>query len=378
MASITLDRIDVGRGEVRYSLSADSDASSRLWDCRELVISSSAPFPTDEADLASVFFLALAPLGWITGVHFHSRYPLASSARDSLNDVGAFVSQRYGWSSTDPFAAIRCTTGARTQPRRSALMFSGGVDSLSALCQLRGNVGVLLHLSNFDYESCLLTPAQRAAGPALAALTAEREGLDLVHVETNLAGLIRHADLDQWFPGRCTFWYGLQHVNHIAVAGAVLGESFAAIHVAGSVDEQHERYGSWASSPLLINRYRVGSPLRVFEHGVMRLRKIEYLLDHDPESLARLRVCYTSGNGTCETCGKCMWTALMIVASGGSLSQTPFPPGIRSSLRAVLDDEIRGGTHRIPMFEQSLSGRVTSGTRYERLRQLRARVSLGA
>jgi hypothetical protein len=101
-----------------------------------------------------------------------------------------------------------------------------------------------------------------------------------------------------------------------------------------------------------------------------RQRKVEQLLDSCPELLSNLRVCYSSGNGTCSEFRKCQATALMIVSAGGSLRITSFPPDMVPNLIAKVKElkELPAVGHG--SFNQALTGRALLGSRDERWRQL--------
>jgi hypothetical protein len=249
-------------------------------------------------------------------------------------------------------------------------MFSGGVDSLSALIYVGSKVDTLIHLVNFDRLLSEISSHQHQCDLSDMKALAKENGKRLVTVETNIADILRHGELDRYFPEMCSFWYGLQHVNHVAAAASVLSE-YEWIYLSGSFDKWHERVGSCAARSQFIERYTPHAGLQLVQEYMLRQKKIELILDRYPALLSRLRVCYESGNRTCARCEKCLGTAMMIVAGGGNLANTSFAPEVVPVLRTRLQGLVDAPVGRSLLTEQALNGRRLSGTRLERFRKLK-------
>jgi hypothetical protein len=261
-------------------------------------------------------------------------------------------------------------------------MWSGGVDSSYALARLTSrdapeareslasDIDWLVHLSNFENLDSRTSEGQRAAALAATRRTADEHGLGWMHLRTNLAGIFKHNRFDDRFPPECSFWLGLMHLHHLATALVAVRPLLAGTLVAGGFSELHHRVGSCTASSAFVDLYRYPSPLQLIDEFEPRQRKVEYLVDRAPEMLRSLRVCYTSGDGTCASCRKCQATALMIVTAGGSLAATSFPPEIVANLLAKIEEIMDLPPEQHRFFNQALEGRRLHGSRGERWHQL--------
>jgi hypothetical protein len=346
------------------------DLASSLWGERLLRISvEGAPIHTSPTSLSSVFCLAMAPLCWVHGATIESSFGLSDEMRLGLDLVGRFVSDFYGWPRRHPFDAIRITPSRRVKRRSNSLLFSGGVDSLSAAILLNESITQFVNLRNFDVQSTSLSQEQSEASRARLRVLAHYFKKPLLVVETNLADVVRHSKLDAHFPAGCTFWYGLQHVNHAAAAVAAVDVPWAKIFLAGSFRKLHDRVHSCAASSRFVNRYVWGPQLHLVEEFVERQRKVEFIIDSAPDVLRFLRVCYSSGDDACCSCDKCLGTALMIVAGGGDLRRTSLKECAGLPLRSFVRHHLNQGPNHI-MVDHALLGRCLSGPRSQRARTL--------
>jgi len=363
---ILLDKITCTDTSLCFYFDYSDDLKPYLWGEKTLTITSTYPLKRDESALAGVFCLALAPLGWILGAQFESGYAIDNEVLSCINRIGSILSKNYSWKPTAPFIWMRSTTNNHTAKAVQALFFSGGVDSLASLYRLKNRITCILHLTNFDYENVLLQQSQKELSLINARMYASQMKLDLIHCETNLSSVINHCALDKWFPRDCSFWLGLQHVNHMAVVMNAIDASFSPLYVSGSLDPLHKKIGSCASSSSFINSYMMDSRLEVFDENVSRQKKVEFLIDTAPRVFKNLRVCYTSGDAVCSDCAKCQGTALMIIAGGGHLADTNFPHSIREKLMVTLAKASLVPPDRNMLIMQSLTGRMLKGTQKER------------
>jgi hypothetical protein len=373
---IELLALERSRHTVRYAFGCTPDLEPLLWDNRVLELSCSEGVRGEPELLAAAFLFAFAPVGWMFGAEILSPIPVCGAALTTLKRVGLFVQRHYKWRRYDPFARTAVAADLHWPRHQRGLMFSGGVDSCAALVGMDGEgeapVDWLIHLSNFENLDSRTTPRQRAMALAALQAIADRRGLGLMHLRTNLAEVFKHNRFDDRFPGDCSFWLGLQHVHHIATALAVVRPLLAGVSLAGGFSELLQRVGSCAASAAYVGKYAFPAPLRLLHERVRRQQKVERLIDQAPDLLRTLRVCYTSGNGTCADCRKCQATALMILAGGGRLTDASFPQPMASRLLAQVAAVRREPEARHRFFFQALAGRALGGTRDDRWDHLTA------
>lgn len=372
---LELLRIEHAGETLRFDFDCDDLAARYLWDRRSLEIGASGGVTDCPLRAVELFLLAFAPLAWCLGTTIRSRYPVARHTLGALHAIGARVANAYGWPVRENAFDVPVVDAERTRAEGCALFLSGGVDSLSAALAVRARLTSVVYVAEFDY---LTTPGTRS--PCIEAAENARRiggelGVEFVQVRTTIAHVIRHGALDGCFPGRCSFWLGLQHVNHLALAANAPRRPPAVAYVAGSVQDFHLAYGSRSADPAFVAAYVLTARIELIEAHVARQRKVEKLLDEAPDWVERVRVCYSSGGGACADCAKCQGTALMIFAAGGTIERTPFPPRIVRELARRIDEAQRFPQTRNLQLDIALTGRALAGTRSERLEQLMARVT---
>lgn len=372
MAAPQVEILELGgnRHNGYCEFSCAEELSSLLWDNRVLTLFCSEGVRWEPDTLAAAALFALAPLGWTQGAEISCPVPVPEEAVRCLDEVGTFLAGFYGWPASAPFRNVP-TRPARSFPRNHrALMFSGGIDSARALVELEPELDWLVHVSNFENLDSRMTPEQRDAALATTRQVAHERGLGWMHLRTNIPSLFKHNRFDDKFPPECSFWLGLEHVQHIATALVAVQPLLARVFLAGGFSELHRWAGSCAGSAAFVDRYTFPAPLQLVHELEMRQPKVEYLIDRAPGLLRTLRVCYSSGDGTCGECRKCQATALMILSGGGSLRDTSFPPRIVENLIEKVKELSALPPEGQGFFNQSLEGRALSGSREERWAQL--------
>jgi hypothetical protein len=264
-------------------------------------------------------------------------------------------------------------------------MYSGGVDSAAALLTLTGpapqggapaaasrpGLDWLIHLSNFDCLDEDTSEARRSEALASTTRIAHDRGIGWMHLRTNIADVLKHSALDGHFPGSCSFWLGLQHVHHMSVAASVVRPLLSTIYVAGGFNDIVTSYGSCAASSAFVNLYSYPAAFSLIHEYEPRVWKTAQLIDFAPELLQSLRICFSSGGAaTCTACRKCQTTALMLLAAGGSLRGTTFPPGLEDALIERILEIRHLPVSDYAYFNQALDGRALHGDRQERWNQL--------
>jgi hypothetical protein len=368
--AIVLRDVEFDPDAVHFHFTCGRELEWLLWDNRILSIYCSEGIRPDPALLGAAFVLAFAPLGWTFQAEIVSSLGIPARALESFAEVGEVLRQHYKWPRHDPFRGVRVAETWKFPRHHRGLMFSGGVDSAMALLELRDQVDWLIHVSNFENLDSRISERHRIAALENTRAAATERGLGWMHLWTNLASVFKHNRFDEKFPPECSFWLGLQHVNHIASALVVIRPLLANIWLAGGFSELHAWAGSCAASSKFVNRYSFPAPLVLCHERQTRQWKIEQLLDRDNELLRNLRVCYSGGNGTCPDCRKCQGTALMIVSAGGLLRNTSFPAAVVPNLIARVNElkELPAAGHGF--FNEALTGRALQGSRGERWKQL--------
>lgn len=369
---VRLVEIGWDRHTAYCNFEVDPPFAHLFWDERVLTLSCSEGVRLDPEILVAGFVIAVAPVGWTFGARIScGPLPIPQPALDCLQRIGAYLRRHYGWPDHEPFRDVIARPARWDHPRsHRALLWSGGVDSSYALMSAGQEIDWLIHLSNFENLESRMSEEQREAELAMTRRAADERGLGWMHLRTNIPSIFKHNRFDEKFPPECSFWLGLEHVHHLASALSVVRPLLAEVWVSGGYNELVRRVGSCAADAVFVNLYDWPTPLRLVDELVPRQRKIEALLDRAPDLLRTLRVCYSSGDDTCADCNKCQTTALMIVAAGGSLSSTSFPPAMGARLLARIAEVRDAGPDEHRSFQQALEGRCLSGGREERWGQL--------
>jgi hypothetical protein len=367
---VALRDIECKFDSVRFRFAVDGPAERMFWANRELVIYCSEGVTSDLSELLGTFVIAMAPVSWIGAgrVVVDSQIPL--DIKTMLCRMGDVLAKHYRWEARETLAEIPSTVVDRYPAPHSGLMFSGGIDSSAAMLALGDAIDWLVHLSNFENLDVQMTRRQREVGPRITQEIAHRRGLGWVHLRTNIASIFRHGRFDHAFPEGCSFWLGLEHVHHIVTALSALRLKLGRVYLAGGLNELTTAVGSIAANADFVDSYDAPVQLTMVDELVTRQHKVERLLDHGPELLRTLRVCYSSGNSTCASCLKCRATAMMILSGGGRLAETNFPDGIHRAIDDVIAELSKIGPEGHGLFNHSLNGRRLSGSRAERWSQL--------
>lgn len=372
-AVVRLEALERDARQAYLPFTCDASLDPLLWESRTLSLYCSEGVASDPAQLAAAFCLGMAPLAWTRGARLELTFPILQRVARSLDSLGAMLAEHYGWTPIGVTAGMRVVRDTRPVGLHRGLMFSGGIDSAAALIELGDRVDWLIHLSNFENLESQMTGRQLADELATTRAVADARGLGWIHLRTNLPAIFKHNRFDGHFPPDCSFWLGLEHVQHIATALAAMRPRLERVYLAGGFGELLRRVGSCAASATFVNRYAVPMPLSLVDEHTSRQRKVERIIDRGPDLLRSLRVCYSSGGQpTCADCLKCQATTLMVLSGGGSLEDTPFPPEILDRLVHRIDELSKVGPEGHAFFNETLTGRLLRGSRERRWRDLRA------
>lgn len=216
----------------------------------------------------------------------------------------------------------RSSLRTRRMPGRAGFFFSGGIDSLAALCLNRLNFplehpgsikdGLLIYGQNIESDNRYETFKQALH---VFSEVAQDSGITLIPVYTNIRGL----DEDKEF-------FAKQF--HGAILSAV-AHAFAArlnmITIASSYDIPN-LYPGWGSHPLLDPNYS-SSDMRILHAGIAlsRFEKTKLIADWEV-SLQNIKVCNPNWPGlNCGECEKCLRTMLALLALGVLEQCNAFP-----------------------------------------------------
>lgn len=258
----------------------------------------------------------------------------------------------------------------------SAMLLSGGVDSMALLCRLRrwfppGHGRALtaaILVEGFDIN----LPGGEAQGDFFARVrdrlrpVCEARGLRLWEVRTNL----RDPALA---PGS---WPDL----HFGLAGAAVGHALThrirELHIAGGLAAAD--LFPHGSHPL-VEPFASGGALRV-EHHLVDLGRLDRvrMLAGEPDLLAALRVCWVGirndGPLNCGVCHKCVMTRLECFVADIPASAIPFSgaePTVLEVRRAI-----RENTPHSISFLRELTGPLAERGRPDLAREVRRKIRL--
>ncbi|MDQ8162851.1 MAG: hypothetical protein P3C10_09750 [Gemmatimonadota bacterium] len=231
---------------------------------------------------------------------------LSERLRSQLPYVADIVREWWGWQGALPVEPVGtpAPTGGFLAPalRRSALLFSGGVDSFFSL--LRGPVApdALVFVDGFDVS--LHDVARRDAACALVRRVADTVGVRTIRVTTNVRTHPLFASLS---------WEQTHGGALAAIGHALRGEiSHIIVSSTPSFREIATRWGSHVRLDTLWSSEHLG----VLHVGATH-RRSEKLVAIAGEPLVRehLRVCWEHrGTGlNCGVCEKCLRTQLLLL-----------------------------------------------------------------
>jgi len=195
-----------------------------------------------------------------------------------------------------------------------ACCFSRGVDSMYSATRPRRSGDELTQLVYCDGFDPSYGPASAPARIEAAQAAADLIGLPLLVARTNFTELIDHVvDFDDAFGPA------------LAMIGLSLAGGFGRLTIPSSRD-----YGGLipvGSHPLLDEHW--SSDGVAIEHDSVALDrpgKVRWLVDHRPDLLPWLYVCYEQDTATnCGRCAKCIFTAVLLEIADGLERSGSFP-----------------------------------------------------
>ena len=253
-----------------------------------------------------------------------------------------------------PPPTIECDHGYRIPGTRSALFFSGGVDSLAMIGGLtarrppghpdRPSAAIVADYQDVGGIGRGETDARFARSLAAGRDICASVGLDVIAIRSNLCTLM--PDM--------RFWMYRYHGAFLASMAHFLGRDFRLCYIASSYPATHLQ--PWGSHPQLDPFYS-SQHVRISHDGIelSRLQKIEALRDW-PEALDGMYVCTsnTSNGANCGKCEKCVRTRVHLLVAG-VLGEADAFPGADVGAGEIRAVRLRSDYARI-CFEEALPG----------------------
>jgi hypothetical protein len=218
--------------------------------------------------------------------------------------------------------AIGCHTGKTMRAEKTALFFSGGVDSFFSLLRYDQRIDTLVTVHGFDIN---LQDATRIAAlkSSLSRIAAET-GKESIIIRTNVR---EHPEF-----GKAPW-----QRSHGGVLGAVshlVSDSVGRILISSSYANVNER--PWGSHPKTDPLWSCDG-LQIVHFGA-EFERIEKLLSiaHEPLVRQHLRVCWEnlSSEGNCSRCEQCLRNRL-VLADCGELANYPVFEGPEFLVRQI-------------------------------------------
>lgn len=257
--------------------------------------------PASEA-FGSAFLISAASRGRALSLES----PVSGKWVEGAAEILGFAERWWGYRASPPSAVTRADLSIRRPGRadRTALCFSGGVDSFYSLLHRPGGVDLIVAGHGFDIPLADAVRMGRFAS-SIRAIGASL-GIESAIVRTNLR---EHPDF------ACASWERT-HGGALAAVGHLLGDVASRLVVSSSAARADERpWGShWQTDPL----WSTGR--LTVEHFGDSIRRSEKLAAIAAEPLVQqhLRVCWANADDrlNCSRCEKCIRTEVGLATHG--------------------------------------------------------------
>jgi hypothetical protein len=231
---------------------------------------------------------------------------------------------------------------------RSALLFSGGVDSVASFVNHESERPLLVSVWGADIGLHQSRDWQRVA--AANRVFAHEHGLDIAFITTNFRTFFNHDELRSRFLPSFPNWYsGIQQGLGLATLCAPLSHTHQVRRLLIPSTHTSDWNRPWGSHPTIENlvRWETTAVRHDGDHLTrqMKLRLLaEYIRNREPR--LRLRVCWGRGEN-CSSCVKCCLTMIGLLLEG----LDPAEHGFRFDAGTLRDirRQLEGG--RMPLSE---------------------------
>jgi hypothetical protein len=322
----------------------------------------------EEAVLRVPFLLNIAPVVWLSGLQLRTD-AIDATLHASLNRLRDLFRTEYPgirWQGNlVPDRVERHDPNAAASASRPALLFSGGLDSVTSLYRHLAEQPLLITVHGADVRPEDTTSWKALSG--LAAGYAREHNLESVLVQSNVVDFLNQQRLSTIAGAEVNWWGNVQH--GMGLAGLALpvchAHGCATVLMASSLWEAAEKMAPvhWGSSSAIAERIRFRSLTVQDDYPVPRQEKLEYLkrLEDGHGARPRLRVCYKSREGiNCGRCEKCLRTVTgMLIAGIRMLDPYGFPETATQyarRLRALFESgSVRMGSYNVCVWNDMKS-----------------------
>lgn len=290
-----------------------------------------------EETLAVPFILNIAPVVWLSGrqLHIATMDETLSQALVRLRSCFRDYFPEVAWEGEIiPNKIVSHRPIATSTVSRPALLFSGGLDSVTSLYRHLSEKPLLISIHGADIQ--LRDYVSWKVFSDLAYRYGKENGLQNEFVRSNMLDFLNQHLLGKMANTEISWWGNIQHGMSLAGLAFPVCDfhNCPTLLIASSLwkEPQGEPLVRWASAPEVIDLIRYRSMTAQDDNQVSRQEKIEYLkcLGQEKSIYPRLRVCFKSKVSiNCGHCEKCLRTvAGMLIAGIENLALYSFPEPI--------------------------------------------------
>jgi len=291
----------------------------------------------------------LVPIAWVLGATLH--VPVIDEAFLEALPVIRRSFQRLhptiDW--TGDVRAETIATETANPGHRTALLFSGGVDSLASYVSHRQENPLLVSVWGADIG--LSQPEKWEQVSNANGSFARTRGTDISFIATNFRTFFRHGKLRADFLASFPNWYsGAQQGLGLVTLCAPLSHTHGVRKVLIS-STQPDRTLPWGSHPNIENNVRWGATVVSHDGAPLsRQAKMEIVAEHirrgDPK--LPIRACWGQA-ANCSNCVKCWLTMIGLLLEGLDANQHGFhlDAATLAKIRRILE------TGRMPLSEHA-------------------------
>lgn len=313
-----------------------------------------------EETLTVPFILNIAPVVWLSGrrLHITSMDETLSQALVRLRNWFRNHFPEMQWEGEIvPDNIVSSHPMAPVPTIRPALLFSGGLDSVTSLYRHISETPLLISVHGADIQ--LRDYLSWKVLSDLACRYGEENGLQNVFVRSNILDFLNQHLLGKIAKTEISWWGNIQHGMGLAGLAFPVCDFHRCptLLIASSLwkETQDESPVRWGTAPEAIDLIRYRSMKVQDDYQVSRQEKMEYLkrLGQEMSIYPKLRVCFRSKAGiNCGHCEKCLRTVAGILVTGvENLPIYGFPEPIAvyvERLKAMFESrKVRMGRYHV-------------------------------
>lgn len=314
--------------------------------------------------ILSISLLAnLAPAAWALGADIHLQ-EVDGAFLKSLGEVKAALQAMYPAVTFSGEIVVEqvIDTPAPASSTRSAMLFSGGVDSTTS------------YILNKDANLSLVTvwgaDIKLHQEDAWELVKQDNEnfgkknGRDNLFIKANLRGFLNEAALNEAFEKKVGLWWGnVQHgLGLIGLCAPVtFTQGLNTVYIPATHTDTFSQ--PWGSHPTIDNHVKWAGAKAV-HHGyeLSRQQKMAVIANYTREvdPALQIRACYSSTNGAnCSRCEKCARTIAGLLVAGADPNRSGF--NVSADTLAQAQDKFNRGTWKLADNEAFMWGDIKDG-----------------